>query len=125
MSLARMSLIIAAAAFFIYAAVFLFVPTYGTSFVGAELPIPSAKIDVRATYGGSVLGVAIFFALCSMRAAWVRAGLVAQAVVLGGFIFGRVVGIIVDGEPNVAIYVLLVGEIAGCALALFALRQQG
>ncbi len=49
MSLARMSLIIAAAAFFIYAAVFLFVPTYGTSFVGAELPIPSAKIDVRAT----------------------------------------------------------------------------
>lgn len=124
MSLGRTSLIIAAVAFFIYAAVFLFLPIYGTSFVGVELPISSALIDVRATYGGSVLGAAIFFALCAMKEAWVRPGLVAQAVILGGFIFGRVIGIIVDGQPNGAIYILLVGEVAGCALALFALREK-
>lgn len=96
-------------------------PTYGASFVGIELPVSSAKIAVRATYGGCVVGIAIFFAFCAARAAWIRSGLVAQAFILGGFIFGRVIGIIVDGEPNAAIYGLLVGEIAGCALALIAL----
>ena len=124
MNLGRASLIFAAVAFFIYAAVFIFMPTYGVSFVGIELPVSSAKIDVRATYGGCVLGVAIFFVLCALRDDWLRCGLAAQAVILGGFIFGRVIGIIVDGEPNAAIYVLLVGEIAGCALALIALRKQ-
>ncbi|TAF08929.1 MAG: DUF4345 domain-containing protein [Nostocales cyanobacterium] len=123
MNLGRFSLIFAAIAFFVYGAAFLFFPTLMTSLLGIELPVPSAIIDVRATYGGSVLGTAVFFALCSLRDELLRPGLIAQVAVLGGFIFGRVMGFIVDREPNVFIYVLLVGEILGLLIALIGLRS--
>ena len=117
MSLGRFSLIFAAIAFFIYGAAFLLFSILMTSLLGCKLSVSSAVIDVRATYGGSILGTAVFFALCALRDELLRAGLMAQAAVLGGFIFGRVVGIVVDREPNLFIVILLVGEITGLALA--------
>ena len=125
MSLGKTSLLIAAASFIIYGLAFLCAPAWAGSFVGVELNRASARIDVRATYGGFFLGTAIFWAMCAARAAWLRAGLAAQAVILGGFVFGRVVGIIFDGEANAAIYVLLAGEIVGVVLALVALKRHG
>ena len=122
MSLGRFSLIFAAVAFFIYGAAFLLFPILMTSFLGFKLSVSSAVIDVRATYGGSILGTAVFFAWCALRDELLRAGLMAQAAVLGGFIFGRVVGIAVDREPNLFIVILLIGEIVGFALAIAALR---
>ncbi|HEY9402649.1 MAG TPA: DUF4345 family protein [Pyrinomonadaceae bacterium] len=125
MSLGKTSLVIAAASFFIYGLAFLCAPAWAGSFVGIELPVPSARIDARATYGGFFLGTGVFWAMCARRAAWLRAGLAAQAVILTGFVFGRVAGLVFDGGANTAIYVLLVGEIAGVALALAALKQHG
>jgi hypothetical protein len=125
MSLGKTSLVIAAASFIVYGLAFLCAPVWAGSFVGVELPTPSARIDARATYGGFFLGTAIFWAMCARRAAWLRAGLAAQAFILGGFVFGRAVGIFVDGRANAAIYVLLAGEIIGVALALVALKQGG
>ncbi|HLL16513.1 MAG TPA: DUF4345 domain-containing protein [Pyrinomonadaceae bacterium] len=125
MSLGKTSLVIAAASFFVYGLAFLCAPAWASSFVGIELPVPSARIDARATYGGFFLGAGVFWAMCARRAAWLRAGLAAQAVILAGFVFGRVVGMVFDGGANTAIYVLLAGEIAGVALALAALKQHG
>ena len=125
MSLGKASLVIAAASFVVYGLAFLCAPAWAGSFVGVELPVPSARIDARATYGGFFLGTAVFWAMCATRAAWLRAGLAAQAVILGGFVFGRVVGMVFDVGANTAIYVLLVGEIVGVALALVALKQGG
>jgi len=122
MSLSRFSLVFAATAFFIYGVAFLFFPIFATSFVGLDLSIPSAIIDVRATYGGSVLGTSVIFGLFSTRDEWLRFGLIAEISVLSGFIFGRVIGLIVDKEPNIFIYILLVGEIVGLLLAVAALR---
>jgi hypothetical protein len=122
MSLSRFSLVFASVAFFIYGSAFLFFPIFTTSLVGIELSIPSAIIDVRATYGGSVLGTSVIFALFSTRDEWLRLGLITEISVLGGFIFGRVIGLIVDKEPNIFIYILLVGEIVGLLLAIAALR---
>ncbi len=51
-----------------------------------------------------------------------RAGLVSQAVILGGFIVGRVLGLILEGNAVLFIYLLPAGEVAGLALALTALR---
>lgn len=125
MSLGKASLLIAAASFLVYGLAFLFAPVWAASFVGVELQRASARIDARATYGGFVLGTAIFWAMCAARAEWLRAGLVSQAVVLGGFVVGRVVGIMLDGGANAAIYVLLVGEIFGVLLAFVALKGEG
>ncbi len=125
MSLGKTTLLIASSSFVVYGLAFLCMPVWASSFVGLELPTASARIDARATYGGFFLGTAIFWAMCARRAVWLRAGLASLAIIMGGFILGRAVGIIVDGEPNAAIYVLLGGEIVGLALALVALKQQG
>ncbi|HEX8130031.1 MAG TPA: DUF4345 domain-containing protein [Pyrinomonadaceae bacterium] len=125
MSLGKASLVIAAVSFVVYGLAFLCAPAWAGSFVGVEFPLASARIDARATYGGYFLGTAIFWAMCAKRAAWLRAGLSAQAVILGGFVFGRVAGIVIDGGANAAIYVLLFGEIVGVALALVALKRHG
>jgi hypothetical protein len=125
MSLGKASLLIAAASFVVYGVAFLCAPEWAGSFVGVEFPTSSARIDARATYGGFFLGTAVFWAMCAGRAAWLRAGLSAQAFILGGFVCGRTAGIVFDGEANAAIYVLLIGEVAGVALALVALKRRG
>ena len=94
------------------------------SLVGIELPTPSAVIDFRATYGGLEIGLAVFFAICALRNSWLRPGLVAQVVSLGGFAFGRIIGLILNGTPQPIIYYLLVAEFAGCVLGLFALVKE-
>ena len=41
--------------------------------IGINLDGPSARIDIRATYGGFELGVAAFLLVCAARAEWRRA----------------------------------------------------
>jgi hypothetical protein len=125
MGVGKGSLLVAASSFVVYGLAFLCAPAWAGSFVGVEFPTSSALIDARATYGGFFLGTAVFWAMCAGRAGWRRAGLAAQAVILGGFVVGRVAGMLVDGGANRAIYVLLAGEIAGVALALVALKIEG
>jgi len=125
MSLGKASLVIAAASFVVYGLAFLCAPEWAGSFVGVAFPTTSARIDARATYGGFFLGTAVYWAMCAARARWRRAGLVAQAVILGGFVVGRVAGMMVDGGANAAIYVLLAGEIVGVLLALVAIKTEG
>ena len=93
------------------------------SIVGIELPTPSASIDFRASYGGLEIGLAVFFAICALRESWIRPGLIAQTASLGGFAFGRIIGLALDGTPQPIIYYLLVAECAGCILGLFVLAR--
>jgi hypothetical protein len=69
--------------------------------IGIELDGPTARIDVRATYGGFELGVAAFLFLCVARPQWTRAGLVASGFAVAGFGAGRAGGIALEGgaEP--------------------------
>ncbi len=61
--------------------------------------------------------------LFTRRDAWLRPGLVAQAGIMGGLVFGRTVGIVLDGAPNPFIAGLLASEVFMAAVALFALRK--
>ncbi len=99
MNLGSFSLVFAAIAFFVYGIAFLFFPSLMTSFVGIDLPVSSAVIDIRASYGGSILGIAFFFALSALQNKYLRSGLIAQVAILSGFILGRVIGIFADREP--------------------------
>ena len=77
MSFGRSSLIFAAVAFFAFGSAFLLFPNFMASLISMELSVPSAVIDVRATYGGFVIGMAAFFALCSAQ---IRGVLMARPV---------------------------------------------
>jgi len=69
--------------------------------IGINLAGPTARIDIRATYGGFELGVATFLFLCVARPQWARVGLVASGFAVAGFGFGRLGGIALEGgaEP--------------------------
>jgi len=124
MSIGRFSIILSAIVFSGFGVAFLLFPLFMASVVGIELSTPSAVIDFRATYGGLEIGLAVFFAICAFKESWIRHGLVAQAASLGGFAFGRIVGLILDGTPQPIIYYLLFAECAGCVLGLFALVKE-
>lgn len=78
---------------------------------------------MRATYGGMALGIAIFFGICARNPDTVRIGLIASALVLSGIAFGRIMGMFIDGNPNIFIYLLLSAEVLFAALILFALKR--
>jgi hypothetical protein len=48
--------------------------------------------------------------------------LIALASIFGGFVLGRVLGIVIGGAPNLFIGALLAGEIIGLVAALILLR---
>ena len=76
----------------------MFAPEAVLAGVGAPLASGASTIDPRATYGGAMLGVAVFLAAC-MGGTRVRTGVLAVAILMLGFLLGRVVGLLSDGGP--------------------------
>ena len=85
--------------------------------------VPSAVTDMRATYGGLSLGLALFFGLCAARRQWIRPGLLAALLAVAGIGAARVIGMIADGDPNAFMFVFLATEIVSVGLIGFALRR--
>ncbi len=123
MKLAHLSLYVMAVAFLGLGAMSLVAPTNLTPLVEISMPTPIAVMEVRGVYGGLFFGIGFFFLLFARRDAWFRPGLVAQAGIMGGFVLGRTVGIVLGGAPNLFIAALLAGEVFMVAVALVALRQ--
>ncbi len=123
MKLARLSLYAMAVVFLAFGAMSLVAPTNLTPLVEISMPTPIAVMEVRGVYGGLFFGIGFFFLLFARRDAWLRPGLVAQAGIMGGFVLGRTVGILLGGAPNLFIAALLAGEVFMAAVALFALRE--
>ena len=115
-----------AAGFFIaYGIVFMLAPVAMSGLVTGSAPEGvSALVDFRATYGGMTLAVGLAI-LYLHRATYTRASLVLVAMLLSCMALGRVIGLVVDGSGNVLMYVYLVLEIAGSALALLAMKGKG
>ena len=111
-----------AAVFLGLGAMSLVAPVNLTSLVEIAMPTPIAVMEVRGVYGGFFLGTGFFFFLFARRDAWLRPGLVAQASILGGFVLGRALGIVLGGAPSPFITILLVGEVLGLIVALALLR---
>lgn len=92
--------------------------------VDIPLPTPTARADFSATYGGFEIGFGLFLSICARRPNWLRSGLVAMMLALGGFALGRTHGIaFATGAPKPLIYWVLALEALGALLALAALRQ--
>jgi uncharacterized protein DUF4345 len=102
---------------------FLAVPVQWAAIVDIQLPTPTARTDLRATYGGFDLAVGVYLWLCSRREDWVRPGLVALGIVAAGFGGGRVLGMLVEGSAAPAMIGFAALEWGSALAAYLVLRR--
>jgi hypothetical protein len=101
---------------------FIFAPAFFANLItGATPGTPSAMIDMRATYGGFGLGIALFYGWCAQNSQ-VRLGLLASLLVMAAIAGGRIVGFVLDGSPNLFMWLLLAAETLFVALIFLTLR---
>lgn len=94
----------------------LFAPAALLEGVGVVLAPDSVLIELRAMYGGGCLGIAALLAWCLPRARQ-RTGLTAVALIVGGILAGRLLGLLWEPAPS-AVAWLAAGEAVWTALAL-------
>ncbi len=76
---------------------FIFNPDEMGALADLTLTMPSARTDVRATYGGLEFGLGVFLLMCAFRESFVRIGLFAAACALISMATARTVGLLTDG----------------------------
>ncbi len=128
MFLARALLIAGALVSGVFGLLYTVRPEWLAGVVDIALPTASARADFRAIYGGAELGMALFFALAARRPAWVRPGLAALALIVGGFGAVRLGSLALDVAPTrgaAAALLWVVGaiELFGAFLCAWALRR--
>jgi len=103
---------------------FMLIPeTLAAFLTGAAPETPSAVTDMRATYGGMALGLGVMFGLCARDPRYLRLGVEGIVGVMAALALARLVGMVLDGSPNVFMFVLLGAELAMAGMAVAALRQ--
>ena len=100
---------------------YFFMPAQMSGLLGIQLTQPSAIGDVRASYGGLIIGLAIFLWLCA-NPTHARTGVRLLLLAIVGLMTGRLFGILVDGPTNTAGLLLLGIEISTTIACLLALR---
>ena len=101
---------------------FVFAPHYFFAlYTDGEFTTSSAAMDVRTTYGGFSLGMGLFLLWCRKNA--VRAGLVAAALALSCITVARILGLVLDGSPNMFMWVFLALEVVALGAVLLVLRK--
>jgi len=103
---------------------FLALPERAAASIGVTMNDATARTDVRATYGGMVLGVALFFGWAALSPARVEAGLWSMLLVYGGLALGRVIAIAGGERPGTMMWGFLAIELA-VAIASAALLHRG
>ncbi|WP_244868324.1 DUF4345 family protein [Vibrio sp. B1ASS3] len=76
-------------------------------------------MDFRATYGGAQFAIGLALILVLKIKQDVTLALIIVAITLLSMAFGRLIGILFDGQPNTLMYVYLVAELVFGLLALF------
>lgn len=123
MSLAKMVIWFAGLLFVLYGAGFTIAPIELATFVTGGAPdTASGAIDMRATYGGMTIAVGLLILLLGSRPASISLALLAIAIVLIAMAATRLLGFVVDGDPNTLMYVYLVTEVLGALLSLYVRR---
>lgn len=97
--------------------------TLSTWVTGSAPGTASAVTDMRATYGGMALGLGVVFGLCAARPDRVALGMRGVVVVMIALAGARLLGMIVDGPPNVFMYAFLAAEAAMAGLAMYAVAR--
>jgi fucose permease len=91
--------------------------------VGIDLTSAQSMAEIRAMYGGAQVGFGGFLLLASRQPHLQRPGLLALALVMGGFALGRLCGIALDRTFDSITLVSLATEVILFALATFTLTR--
>jgi hypothetical protein len=122
--LSRLLLWFSAVVFGAIGVYFLAAPDQAAAAIGLSLDNDTARTDVRATYGGMVLGVAVFFGWAALEESRYEAGLWSMGLVYGGLALGRVLAIAQGQRPNPMIWAYLAIElVVTLASVLLLLRR--
>jgi hypothetical protein len=70
----------------------------------------SALNELRANYGGLQIGMGLFLLAGLCCKSYLRPALLAQALIVGGLVTGRLISVAIDGQPNAFIQGLIVLE---------------
>ena len=103
---------------------FLLRPTQMAQMVSVQLPEPTAKMEIRAFYGGLEIGLAVFLFACAATGAWIKPGLLAAGLACAGPALGRTVGLLLDGRPKPVIFTSLAVEVASALVVAVALALE-
>ncbi|MBL1417877.1 MAG: DUF4345 family protein [Moritella sp.] len=110
-----------AAVFIIYGVIGFLEPVSSVANMGIIIDNNHAKIEVRATYGGLLVGLGVLFAYSASRDSSVRFGLVAIICILTTVGLSRLYGIIVDGDNETIQWDFLIMELVGAVIAALIL----
>lgn len=123
MSLQKFVIYLAVGFFLLYGVAFSIAPIAMSTLVTGSAPTgTSAIVDFRATYGGMTIAVGLILLYLS-AIGQSHASLVSIIIVLLGMAVPRTLGFILDGRANGLMYVYLILEIGGSALAWLALKR--
>ncbi|MFN1516945.1 DUF4345 domain-containing protein [Vibrio owensii] len=111
--------------FLLYGAIFAVFPVEMANLITGSSPIStSATIDYRATYGGAQFAIGLVLILVLKIKQDVILALFIVAITLLSMAFGRLIGILLDGQPNTLMYVYLVAELVFGLLALYLRKSE-
>lgn len=85
----------------------------------------SRMINLRASWGGLVMGLAAFVAWLPALRPWLRSLVGLFTWVMAGVGLARAVGFALDGDPDARQYVWITGEVVIVVLGAWALRAIG
>jgi len=109
--------------FLVFGLGYLVAPNYLGSFVDMQLSAPNALIDMRALYGGMLVGISIWYLYCAMDEARIHQGLLSAMFIASGLLSGRLIGVLVSGSPNGATIFYVLTEVLVVLLLAVALRR--
>ena len=84
---------------------------------------PAGLTEIRAFYGGTLIGLGCFLIWCARETALTRAALLLMAVSVGSIGVLRVAGMLIDGAPTAYHAMNLAIEVTTVSLALFAISR--
>lgn len=88
---------------------------------------PSDVINLRASYGGTLIGIGAFVAWLPALKPWSVTVLGLLGWAMAGIGLARIVGFLVDGSPDTRQWIWISAEVvlaAGCAFAIRRLRRR-
>ena len=116
-------LVISALVFSSIGVYFLAMPDRAAASIGMKLTDDNARTDVRATYGGMVLGIALVFGLSAVKSTMLTSGLLTLVLVYGCMALGRGLALITGDRPEAQMKLFLGIEIVFVIAGAFVLIQ--